>query len=99
MDFKKYYLEMILKYIIENNPNSISTKRLRRHFKIESEDRSFINFVWRTLRSLEKNNCLVIDRQKPKVYSLTEGFKLLLNKKKTKSEQETLLKDLCKRIN
>jgi hypothetical protein len=100
VNFKLHYLEKILNYIFENKSKYISVKGIRKHFQKKGKEKSFINFMWRILKSLEKNGFLDINQNhsKPKVYTLSYEFKLLISLYKSKEERNQLLEDIFNKI-
>lgn len=74
MDFFLKNLEETLAAInklIDNNVNIVTTKRIRRCNSVRSSDRSKINFIWRSLNFLEKEDILEKNGiNKPKTYKI-----------------------------
>jgi len=74
MDFFKENLKTTLEAInklIDNKVSIVNTKRIRRCNHIKSSDRSKINFIWRSLNFLEKENILEKNGVvKPKTYKI-----------------------------
>ena len=61
MDFVVENLKEVLEAInkmIENNSNIVTTKKIRQINNIHSSNHSKINFIWRTLKYLEKTGIL-----------------------------------------
>lgn len=63
-------LEAINK-LIDANVNMVNTKRIRRCNNIKSGNRSKINFIWRTLKYLEREGLLELNGGlNPKIYKI-----------------------------
>ena len=57
--------------LIDNNVNIVNTKRIRRCNSIRANNRSKINFIWRSLNFLEKKDILEKNGiSKPKTYKI-----------------------------
>ena len=84
MDFFKINLKETVEAInklIENNVNIVNTKRIRRCNNIKSSDRSKINFIWRSLKYLEKEGILTINGiTNPKTYKIMTEEKIDVKK-------------------
>jgi len=89
MNFQKKHLEKILDYIY-NKPNCIvSVKRIREYYDRGSEERSFINFIWRWLRNLESSNVLVlVKNHSANRYKVRDEVRDFLKKNKEKFKIE-----------
>ncbi|MFO8017978.1 MAG: hypothetical protein R6U96_05040 [Promethearchaeia archaeon] len=76
----KETLEAINK-LIDNNIYTVTTKRVRRCNDIKSSNRSKINFIWRSLKYLEKENVLERNgKSKPLTYKITPKKKIEIPK-------------------
>ena len=63
--------------LIDNNVNVVNTKRIRRCNNIKANNRSKINFIWRSLDYLEKEGFLKINGSySPKSYKIISDEKL-----------------------
>jgi hypothetical protein len=63
--------------LIDNNVNVVNTKRIRRCNNIKANNRSKINFIWRSLDCLEKEGFLKINGSySPKSYKILSDEKL-----------------------
>ncbi|MFX1481020.1 MAG: hypothetical protein ACFFCI_23305 [Promethearchaeota archaeon] len=84
MDFFKKNLKETVEAInklIENNVNIVNTKRIRKCNKIRSSDRSKINFIWRSLKFLEKEGILTMNGiTNPKTYKIISEEKIDVQK-------------------
>jgi hypothetical protein len=84
MDFFKKNLKETVEAInklIENNVNIVNTKRIRKCNNIRSSDRSKINFIWRSLKFLEKEGILTMNGiTNPKTYKIISEEKIDVNK-------------------
>ncbi len=70
-----------LNKLIESNVNLVNTKRIRRCFNIKSSNRSKINFIWRSLKVLEKEGILALNGStNPKTYKILVDEKIELEK-------------------
>jgi hypothetical protein len=71
-DYTKKYLKETIKAInklIQKGQKFVDTRTIRRINKISSSDRSRINFIWRSLETLEEDGYLEVDgRSHPKLY-------------------------------
>ena len=84
MDFFKKNLKETVEAInklIENNVNIVNTKRIRKCNNIRSSDRSKINFIWRSLKFLEKEGILTMNGiTNPKTYKIISEEKIDIKK-------------------
>jgi hypothetical protein len=80
MDFFLKNLQETLQAInklIDNNVNVVNTKRIRRCNNIKANNRSKINFIWRSLDCLEKEGILKVNGSySPKSYNIISDEKL-----------------------
>ncbi len=69
-------LEAINK-LIDNNINIVNTKRVRRCNDIKSSNRSKINFIWRSLKFLQKKGVLELNgSSNPRSYKIMSEGKI-----------------------
>lgn len=84
MDFFKKNLKETVEAInklIDNNVNIVNTKRIRKCNNIRSSDRSKINFIWRSLKFLEKEGILTMNGiTNPKTYKIISEEKIDVQK-------------------
>ena len=81
--FKKNLIETVeaINKLIENNVNIVNTKRIRKCNNVRSSDRSKINFIWRSLKFLEKEGILTMNGiTNPKTYKIIREEKIDVNK-------------------
>ncbi|MFW9865942.1 MAG: hypothetical protein ACFFEN_07575 [Candidatus Thorarchaeota archaeon] len=84
MDFFKKNLKETVEAInklIDNNVNIVNTKRIRKCNNVRSSDRSKINFIWRSLKFLEKEGILTMNGiTNPKTYKIISEEKIDVQK-------------------
>jgi hypothetical protein len=92
MDFFLKNLSETLKAInkmIEDNINLVSTKRVRRCNNISSNNRSKINFIWRSLAYLEDQGILKANgSSSPKSYNIIPAEKINIKEFIAKVKEE-----------
>lgn len=67
--------------LIENNVYIVNTKRIRKCSNIKSSNRSKINFIWRSLKFLEREGLLTLNGiTNPKTYKILAGQKIDVDK-------------------
>ncbi|MFX1343516.1 MAG: hypothetical protein ACFFBC_01180 [Promethearchaeota archaeon] len=74
--------------LIENNVYIVNTKRIRKCSNIKSSNRSKINFIWRSLKFLEKEGILTLNGiTNPKTYKILADQKIDVNQFLTQLEK------------
>ena len=83
----KYLMEVInlINYLVKEKKYNIDIKKIRKCYKIESSNRSKINFYWRILGYLENLGYLELIKIKP-----TKTYKL----PQTELNLDTIIKNL-----
>ena len=67
--------------LIEKNVSIVNTKKIRRCCNIKASDRSKINFIWRSLKVLEKEGILAPNGiTNPKTYKILRDQKIEVDK-------------------
>jgi len=67
--------------LIENNVYIVNTKRIRKCSNIKSSNRSKINFIWRSLKFLEREGLLTLNGiTNPKTYKILADQKIDVDK-------------------
>ena len=88
-NFKNYYLQKVLDFLIfsikENGKSYIiSVKKIRDFHKIKSENKSFINFIWRCLIKLSERDFIknYDENNHSRKYIISNKFRVYFKKYK-----------------
>ncbi len=63
----------VINFFIEEKKSIISTKKIRKYYKIKPSNRSKINFIWRLLELLENKGYIELVHENPKSYRISQS--------------------------